>query len=58
MGMKEKTDVRAQIEQRVKLLKLLWDAIGTEFGGRGELYEINWSGSTENGKSSRPARSS
>jgi aromatic ring hydroxylase len=34
-------------EQRVKLLKLLWDAIGTEFGGRGELYEINWSGSTE-----------
>lgn len=36
-----------EAEQRVKLLKLLWDAIGTEFGGRGELYEINWSGSTE-----------
>ena len=34
-------------EERVKLLKLLWDAIGSEFGGRGELYEINWSGSTE-----------
>ncbi|MGE0540153.1 MAG: 4-hydroxyphenylacetate 3-hydroxylase N-terminal domain-containing protein [Dehalococcoidia bacterium] len=34
-------------EQRVKLMKLLWDSIGTEFGGRGELYEINWSGSTE-----------
>jgi 4-hydroxyphenylacetate 3-monooxygenase len=34
-------------EQRVKLMKLLWDAIGTEFGGRHELYEINWSGSTE-----------
>jgi 4-hydroxyphenylacetate 3-monooxygenase len=34
-------------EQRVKLMKLLWDAIGSEFGGRGELYEINWSGSTE-----------
>ena len=34
-------------EQRVKLLKLLWDAIGSEFGARGELYEINWSGSTE-----------
>jgi 4-hydroxyphenylacetate 3-monooxygenase len=34
-------------QQRVKLLKLLWDAIGSEFGGRGELYEINWSGSTE-----------
>jgi aromatic ring hydroxylase len=33
--------------QRVKLMKLLWDSIGTEFGGRGELYEINWSGSTE-----------
>ena len=34
-------------EERVKLLKLLWDTIGTEFGGRSELYEINWSGSTE-----------
>jgi 4-hydroxyphenylacetate 3-monooxygenase len=34
-------------EQRVKLLKLLWDAIGTEFGGRHELYEINYGGSTE-----------
>ena len=33
--------------ERVKLMKLLWDAIGTEFGGRGELYEINWAGSTE-----------
>ena len=28
-------------EQRVKLMKLLWDAIGTEFGARHELYEIN-----------------
>jgi aromatic ring hydroxylase len=34
-------------EQRVKLLKLLWDAVGTEFGARHELYEINYSGSTE-----------
>ena len=34
-------------EQRVKLLKLLWDAVGTEFGSRHELYEINYSGSTE-----------
>jgi aromatic ring hydroxylase len=34
-------------EQRVKLMKLLWDAIGTEFGARHELYEINYSGSTE-----------
>src|SRR6266851_1983115 len=32
---------------RVKLMKLLWDAIGTEFGGRHELYEINYSGSHE-----------
>jgi hypothetical protein len=31
----------------VKLLKLLWDTIGTEFGGRHELYEINYGGSTE-----------
>jgi 4-hydroxyphenylacetate 3-monooxygenase len=28
-------------------MKLLWDAIGTEFGSRHELYEINYSGSTE-----------
>jgi 4-hydroxyphenylacetate 3-monooxygenase len=32
---------------RVKLLKLLWDAVGTEFAGRHELYEINYGGSTE-----------
>jgi 4-hydroxyphenylacetate 3-monooxygenase len=29
---------------RVKLLKLLWDAVGTEFGGRHELYERNYGG--------------
>ena len=34
-------------EQRVKLMKLLWDSIGSEFGARHELYEINYSGSTE-----------
>jgi aromatic ring hydroxylase len=34
-------------EQRVKLLKLLWDSIGSEFGARHELYEINYAGSTE-----------
>jgi aromatic ring hydroxylase len=34
-------------EGRVKLMKLLWDAIGTEFGARHELYEINYAGSTE-----------
>ncbi|MGG6547466.1 UNVERIFIED_CONTAM: hypothetical protein NY100_18900, partial [Prevotella sp. 15_C9] len=34
-------------EDRVKLLKLLWDSLGSEFGGRHELYEINYGGSTE-----------
>src|SRR6202158_6156865 len=29
---------------RVKLMKLMWDAIGTEFGGRHELYERNYFG--------------
>lgn len=33
--------------ERVKLMKLLWDAVGTEFGGRHELYELNYSGSHE-----------
>ena len=33
--------------ERVKLMKLLWDAVGTEFGGRHELYEINYAGSHE-----------
>jgi 4-hydroxyphenylacetate 3-monooxygenase len=34
-------------EQRVKLMKLLWDAIGTEFGSRHELYERNYFGNHE-----------
>ena len=34
-------------EERVKLMKLLWDCMATEFGGRHELYEINYGGSTE-----------
>jgi 4-hydroxyphenylacetate 3-monooxygenase len=34
-------------EQRVKLMKLLWDAIGSEFGGRHELYERNYFGNHE-----------
>ncbi len=34
-------------EHRVKLMKLLWDAIGTEFGARHELYEVNYAGSSE-----------
>ncbi len=32
---------------RVKLLKLLWDALGTEFGSRHELYELNYAGNHE-----------
>src|SRR6266704_4664588 len=36
-----------QAEERVKLLKLLWDCLASEFGGRHELYEINYGGSTE-----------
>ncbi len=34
-------------EQRIKLFKLIWDAIGTEFGGRHEIYERNYSGNNE-----------
>jgi len=34
-------------KQRIKVMKLLWDAIGTEFGARHELYEMNYSGSHE-----------
>ena len=34
-------------EARVKTMKLLWDAIGTEFGARHELYEINYLGSND-----------
>ncbi|NAN50733.1 4-hydroxyphenylacetate 3-monooxygenase, oxygenase component [Pseudomonas protegens] len=34
-------------EEWIKILKLLWDAIGTEFGGRHELYEINYAGSQD-----------
>ena len=28
-------------------MKLLWDAVGTEFGGRHELYERNYAGNSE-----------
>jgi 4-hydroxyphenylacetate 3-monooxygenase len=34
-------------EQRVKLFKLTWDAIGTELGARHALYERNYSGNNE-----------
>jgi len=33
--------------ERIKTMKLLWDAIGTEFGGRHELYERNYAGNHE-----------
>ena len=32
---------------RVKLFKLIWDAVGTEFGSRHEWYEINYGGNQE-----------
>ncbi len=35
-------------ESKMKLVKLMWDAIGTEYGGRHELYERNYSGNHEN----------
>jgi 4-hydroxyphenylacetate 3-monooxygenase len=34
-------------EERIKIMKLLWDAVGTEFGGRHELYERNYAGGWE-----------
>jgi 4-hydroxyphenylacetate 3-monooxygenase len=33
--------------ERVKVMKLLWDAVGSEFGGRHELYERNYAGNHE-----------
>ncbi len=34
-------------KERIKLMKLLWDAVGSEFGARHELYEMNYAGSHE-----------
>jgi 4-hydroxyphenylacetate 3-monooxygenase len=34
-------------KERIKILKLLWDAVGTEFAGRHELYERNYAGAWE-----------
>lgn len=34
-------------EERVKVMKLLWDTIGSEFGSRHELYERNYAGNHE-----------
>jgi 4-hydroxyphenylacetate 3-monooxygenase len=33
--------------ERIKVMKLLWDAVGTEFSGRHELYERNYAGNHE-----------
>ncbi|QNE79658.1 Pyoverdin chromophore biosynthetic protein pvcC (plasmid) [Streptomyces finlayi] len=33
---------------RSKVMKLLWDSVGTEFAGRHELYERNYAGNHEN----------
>jgi len=38
----------ATAQDRAKVMKLLWDATGTEFGSRHELYERNYSGNHEN----------
>jgi 4-hydroxyphenylacetate 3-monooxygenase len=35
-------------EERVKLMKLIWETIGTEFGGRHSLYERNYFGNQDN----------
>jgi 4-hydroxyphenylacetate 3-monooxygenase len=34
-------------KERIKLMKLLWDATGTEFAGRHGLYETNYAGNHE-----------
>ena len=34
-------------EQKMKVMKLLWDSVGSEFGGRSELYEMNYLGAPE-----------
>lgn len=34
-------------KERIKIMKLLWDATGTEFAGRHALYELNYAGSPE-----------
>lgn len=34
-------------EHKLKLMKLAWDALGSEFGGRHELYERNYFGNSE-----------
>jgi 4-hydroxyphenylacetate 3-monooxygenase len=40
-------------EERIQLMKLAWDAFGSEFGGRHELYERNYAGNWEDVKLQR-----
>ncbi|MEW4462047.1 Pyoverdin chromophore biosynthetic protein pvcC [Labrenzia sp. PO1] len=42
-------------KDRIKLMKLLWDATGSEFAGRHELYERNYAGNHEEVKLQLPA---
>ena len=41
--------------ERIKIMKLLWDATGTEFGGRHALYELNYAGAPEEVRLDRPS---
>jgi len=34
-------------KERIKIMKLLWDAMNSEFGGRHDLYERNYAGNHE-----------
>ena len=34
-------------QERIKLFKLIWDAMGSEFAGRHAWYEVNYSGNQE-----------
>jgi hypothetical protein len=36
--------------ERIKLMKLLWDALASEFGGRHELYERNYAGNADDAR--------
>jgi 4-hydroxyphenylacetate 3-monooxygenase len=40
-------------EERIKLMKLVWDALASEFGARHELYERNYAGNWEEVKLAR-----
>jgi len=42
-------------KERIKIMKLMWDAVGSEFAGRHELYERNYAGNHEEIKLQLPA---